>query len=142
MTTTAERAALLVCLLAAGAPAESAVDSDDKINYETARLERKVLATRAAGRITMDGVLDEEAWRDAPVAKNFIQNDPREGEPATFDTEVRVLYDDDAVYFGVFARDAQPDGIIVSDLKKDFNTESSDSFRVVIDTFRDERNGY
>ena len=56
----------------------------------------------------LDGALDEAAWRDAPIATSFIQNDPREGEPATFDTEVRVVYDDDALYFGVFAKDDEP----------------------------------
>ena len=78
----------------------------------------------------------------APLARNFIQNDPREGEPATYDTEVRVLYDDDALYFGVFASDDEPADIIVSDLKKDFNTGNSDGFLIILDTFHDERNGY
>ena len=59
-----------------------------------------------------------------------------------YDTEVRVVYDDDALYFGVFARDDQPGRIIVSDLKKDYNVDTSDGFRVVLDTFRDGRNGY
>jgi len=112
------------------------------IDYETAHLERRLDAVRAAGSISLDGVLDEPAWTDAPMAHNFIQNDPREGEPATFDTEVRILYDDDALYFGVFAIDDEPGRIIVSDIKKDFNTNSSDGFRIVLDTFHDERNGY
>ena len=79
---------------------------------------------------------------NAPIAKDFIQNDPKEGEPATFDTEVRLLYDDDALYIGVFAKDETPSGIIINELRKDFNTGSGDSFQVVIDTFQDERNGY
>jgi hypothetical protein len=115
---------------------------DDKIDYGTAHLERRLTIVRAAGEITLDGSLDEPAWRDAPVASHFIQNDPREGEPATFDTEVRILYDDEAVYIGVFAQDDEPGRIIVSDLKKDFNTSTSDNFSVIFDTFRDERNGY
>ena len=80
--------------------------------------------------------------RSAPLAKDFIQNDPREGEPATFDTEVRLLYDDDALYIGVFAKDEQPGEIIINELRKDFNTGNGDSFQIVIDTFHDERNGY
>jgi len=60
---------------------------------------------RAIGAITLDGALDEAAWREAPVANGFIQNDPHEGTAATYDTEVRVLYTDDALYFGVFAHD-------------------------------------
>jgi hypothetical protein len=97
---------------------------------------------RATSPVVLDGRLDEPAWLNAPVAQNFIQNEPREGEPATFDTEVRVVYDDGALYLGVFAKDDRPSGIIVNDLKKDFDTASSDGFRVIIDTFRDERNGY
>ena len=133
--------ALAATLAVVGVPSALAADNL-KIDYETARLERRLEPVRVAGEIRIDGNLDEPAWADAPVARNFIQNDPREGEPATFDTEVRVLYDDEALYFGVFAKDDQPGAIIVNDLKKDFNTGNSDGFRVVIDTFRDERNGY
>ena len=103
---------------------------------------RQLRAVRAAGTIALDGTLDEPAWAVAPLARNFVQSEPREGEPATYDTEVRVLYDDDALYFGVFAKDEQPAGIIVSDLKKDFNTATSDGFLVILDTFHDRRNGY
>src|SRR5687767_5396482 len=82
------------------------------IDYGTARLERRLEAVRATGEITLDGMLDEPAWSAAPLASHFIQNDPREGDPATFDTEVRILYDDDAHYFGVFASDDDPSRII------------------------------
>jgi hypothetical protein len=119
-----------------------AADDPAKIDYETARHTRRLQAARAAGTITVDGTLDEPAWLDAPIASGFIQNDPREGEPATFDTEVKLLYDDEALYVGVFARDEEPGSLIVNDLKKDFDTANSDGFTVIIDTFRDERNGY
>ena len=112
------------------------------VNYDTARLERKLPATRTSGPIALDGVLDEPSWREAPVARDFIQSEPREGQPATFDTEVRVLHDDDALYFGVFLRDDEPEALIVADLKKDFNAAAGDSFSVIIDTFGDQRNGF
>ena len=112
------------------------------INYETIHLEKRLTAIRAASGITLDGALDEPAWAEAPLANGFIQNDPREGTAATYDTDVRVLYDDDALYFGVFAHDMEPSKIIVSDLKKDYNTGSSDGFRIVLDTFHDGRNAY
>ena len=116
--------------------------SNAAINYETARFDRRLQAVRATGPVTLDGALDEAAWTTAPVAQNFVQNDPREGQPATFDTEVRVLYDDDSLYFGVFAKDDEPSRLIVNDLKKDYNTDGSDGFRIILDTFHDERNGY
>src|SRR5918992_2627539 len=132
--------ALAAFLAIAWTPAASA--GDDPIDYETARLTRRLQAVRAAGEITVDGNLDEAAWLDAPVENGFIQSDPREGEPATYDTEVRVLYDDEALYIGAFARDDEPGGIIIKDLKKDFDTGNNDGFTVILDTFRDERNGY
>ncbi|MBM3771200.1 MAG: carbohydrate binding family 9 domain-containing protein [Acidimicrobiia bacterium] len=116
--------------------------SAGKVDYDTARFDRRLPATRASGPITLDGALDEPAWRDAPVAKGFLQNEPYEGAPATLDTEVRVLYDDRALYFGVFARDDQPSALIVSELKKDFNPAAGDGFTVVVDTFADHRNGF
>jgi len=112
------------------------------IDYATARLERRLEAARASGAISLDGALDEPSWSRAPLANRFIQNDPREGTPATFDTDVRVLYDDNALYFGVYARDDEPSRITVNDIKKDFNTGNSDGFRIILDTFHDERNGY
>ena len=130
---------LIACLLC---PALSAAQTNGGIDYGTARFDRKLPATRATGPITLDGRLDEATWTTAPVARGFIQNDPREGQPATYDTEVRMVYDDAALYIGIFAKDDEPSGIIINELRKDFNTGSGDSFQVVIDTFKDERNGY
>jgi hypothetical protein len=112
------------------------------INYESARFDRRLEAGRATGPIALDGALDESTWATAPMAQHIIQNDPREGQPATFDTQVRILYDDDSLYFGVFAHDEEPSRLIVNDLKKDYNTDGSDGFRIILDTFHDERNGY
>src|SRR5262252_8818494 len=85
----------------AGPPAARAA----VINYDTVHLERRLEAVRATGPIALDGALDEPAWREANVANGFIQNDPQEGNPATYDTDVRVLYSEDALYIGVFAHD-------------------------------------
>ena len=107
--------------------AAGAAASANPIDYTTARQTRRLPAIRATGPITLDGRLDEPSWTSAPLATDFIQNDPREGEPATFDTEVRLLYDDDALYIGVFARDDNPATIIISELRKDFNTGNADA---------------
>ena len=124
------------------APPAAQPGSAEAINYDTIHLEKRLSAIRASGNIMLDGALDEAAWSEAPIASGFIQNDPREGTPATHDTEVRVLYSDDALYFGVWAKDSDPSKIIVSDLKKDYGTGGSDGFRIVLDTFHDGRNGY
>lgn len=103
---------------------------------------RALVATRASGPISIDGALEEPSWQLAPLANGFIQNEPHEGQAATFDTDVRVLYDDDALYLGVFAHDDSPGSLVVSDLKKDFNSAAGDAFLVVVDTFADQRNGF
>jgi hypothetical protein len=132
----------IIVLLLGLAAVPASAQTTSAVDYETAREQRRLKAAQAQGPITLDGRLDEASWGGAPLATNFIQNDPREGEPATHDTEVRLLYDDRAIYIGVFARDPEPHKIIVNELRKDFNTGSADGFQVVIDTFRDERNGY
>ena len=126
----------------AARPAGSAPRAAAVINYDTIHLEKRLRAVRTTGPITLDGALDEASWAEAPVANGFIQNDPHEGNPATYDTDVRVLYSDDALYVGVFARDDDVSKIVVNDLKKDYNKEGSDGFRVILDTFHDQRNGY
>jgi len=122
--------------------ASVAAESAGPVDYAALRKDRRLEAVRIQTPVTLDGALDEAAWRDAPVATSFLQNEPQEGEPASERTEVRVLYDDEYLYVGVHAHDSAPGGIIVSDLKKDFDPGTSDAFQVVLDTFHDERNGY
>ncbi len=131
-----------VLILATAVSAAAQTSPAGGIDYEAARRDRRLPATTAQGPIALDGRLDEPSWAGAPVAKGFVQNDPREGQPATYDTEVKLLYDARALYIGVFAHDPEPGQIIVNELRKDFNTGSADGFQVVIDTFHDERNGY
>ncbi len=116
--------------------------SADPIDYGTARFDRRLAAKVATGRIVIDGQLDEPDWTLAPVATDFIQSEPREGEPASEDTVVRVLYDKANLYVGFSGQDANPAGIIVNELKKDFSSRSADVFVVTLDTFHDRRNSY
>jgi hypothetical protein len=104
------------------------------------RLELAAAATDAS--IRLDGSLDEEAWQRAEVATGFVQSEPREGQLATEQTEVRVLFDADNLYIGAFMYDADPTHMVVNDLRKDFREEDQDSFELILDTFGDRRNGY
>src|SRR5262245_66593550 len=58
------------------------------------------VAVRRSGPVVLDGRLDEPAWRVAEPITDFTQVDPDEGKPASQRTEVRFLYDDDALYVG------------------------------------------
>src|SRR6059058_2160341 len=68
---------------------------------------RMVHAEESRAPIVVDGALDEEAWRLAEPADGFIQAEPHEGQAASEPTEVRILFDRDAIYIGVVCRDAR-----------------------------------
>src|SRR5262245_53384707 len=101
-----------------------------------------VHAETARAPIVVDGALDEDAWRAAEPADGFIQAEPHEGQAASEPTEVRVVFDSDAIYIGVVCHDADPSGVIVNDIRKDFAAGEQDSFEVILDTFADRRNGF
>lgn len=91
----------------------------------------------------IDGVLDEQVWQAASVIRDFIQQEPNEGAPATESTEVRVLYDGGTLYLGVEAFDSNPDGIIATELRRDGDRIlEEDNFQIILDTFMDSRSAY
>ncbi len=104
--------------------------------------DRVVVAVYTRSRITIDGELTEPAWRTAQPAKDFIQRDPSEGEPATEPTEVRVLYDDKNIYIGAECHHKTSASIVVRDITRDFSTQGQDYFGVLMDTFNDDRSGF
>jgi hypothetical protein len=87
-------------------------------------------AIRAPSPIRLDGKLDEAAWAAAPVTTNFTQINPTEGAPASQRTEVRVVYDDDALYVGVRLHDNGP---VVARLgRRDMSLGDSDWFGLTV----------
>jgi len=63
-------------------------------------------AVRRNGPITIDGKMNEAAWAAAIPITKFIQSEPHEGQPATQRTEIRILYDDEALYIGARVYDS------------------------------------
>ena len=110
----------------------------------TASLVQKVLVAERSGEAPiLDGdVLNDAAWADAMPVSGFLQSTPNEGEPATERTEVRVIFTEDTVYFGVVCYDRDPASIIVSDSRRDSSMNDADSFQMVLDTFNDQQNGF
>jgi hypothetical protein len=100
-----------------------------------------VRAVRITEAIRIDGVLDEAAWASAQLVDQFVQQEPQEGEPASDRTEVRVLYDASRLYIGVRAYAALP--VTATEMRRDADRLfDEDNFQVILDTFRDSRNGY
>jgi hypothetical protein len=100
-----------------------------------------VHASRSNGPIVVDGVLDEAVWAVAEPVNGLVQADPQQGIAASERTEVRVVYDDDAMYVGARMWDTHADSIVARLSRRD-NSSGSDHFAVGFDTFRDRRTGY
>ncbi|MBU6123089.1 carbohydrate binding family 9 domain-containing protein [Hymenobacter siberiensis] len=107
----------------------------------TAAPKRQLAALRIAQPIKLDGVLDEAAWREALPATDFIQNRPKPGPHEKHPTEVRVLYDDAAIYVGAVMHDVAADSIPRELTARD-NTGNSDFIGIFLDTYHDQLNGY
>lgn len=99
-------------------------------------------AQRLTSPIRLDGVLDEDGWRQAEAASDFVQQDPHVGEPVSERTEVRVLVDAAAIYIGVVCHDSDPRGVIARELRRDNPLAADDRFEILLDTFHDHRNAY
>lgn len=100
-------------------------------------------ATRVATPPVLDGeVLGDAAWSLAVAATGFRQTTPDEGEPATERTEVFLVYDDETLYVGVICHDREPEGIIVSDSRRDASLSETDSFQLIFDTYADRQGGF
>lgn len=96
-----------------------------------------VTAVRRASPVALDGRLDDAAWRSAQPVTDFTQFDPEPGKPSTQRTEVRFLYDDDALYVGARMHDTEGRaGIRTQVVRRDANFDS-DWFQVVIDAYHD-----
>ena len=91
--------------------------------------------------IKLDGVLDEAAWRDTLPAIDFIQNRPKPGPHEKHPTEVRVLYDNAAIYVGAVMHDVAADSIPRELTARD-NTGNSDFIGIFLDAYHDQLNGY
>ena len=91
---------------------------------------------------TIDGRLDDRAWADADVLAGFVQREPMEGRSVSERTEVRVVYDDEAMYVGAWMFDSDPSSLVVGQTLRDASVNDSDAFVMVIDTYLDRQNGF
>jgi hypothetical protein len=95
-----------------------------------------VVAGRRTSDITLDGKLDEPAWSAVQPATDFRQAQPKPGDPATHRTEIRLVFDDDAIYVGARMFDDQgPAGVRSQLVRRDQETSNSDNIEVIFDTY-------
>ncbi|MEP6834073.1 MAG: DUF5916 domain-containing protein [Gemmatimonas sp.] len=99
-------------------------------------------ATRINGLTPrVDGTLDDAAWAQAQPITDFVQKIPVEGAKPSVSTEVRLLYDDHALYVGARLRRKDPHAIRTSITRRDGDSDA-ETFTVSLDTYLDRRTAY
>jgi hypothetical protein len=103
---------------------------------------KTLTAVKTGQSFRLDGVLDDAAWQQAPVATDFIQNFPTYGLAASLKTEVRILYDNSAVYIAAHLYD-DPSLIRKQLTARDGEQQQdADYFSIFFDTYNDQQNGF
>lgn len=102
--------------------------------------------TLTAHRVTIppliDGLLNDSSWLLIPVATDFIQNEPTPGIPSFLKTEVRIVYDNSAIYIGAMMYDSSPDSVLKELSPRDGGFVNADMFGILLDTYNDDLNGF
>ncbi|HEY9362257.1 MAG TPA: DUF5916 domain-containing protein [Chitinophagaceae bacterium] len=99
-------------------------------------------ATRTDHAPKIDGNLQDAAWGNVPVATDFIQNFPVYGQKSSVKTEVKIIYDNNAVYVGAYLYD---DPLLIRKqlTARDEEQQSNvDFFSIFLDTYNDKQNGF
>jgi hypothetical protein len=91
---------------------------------------------------TIDGDLSDPIWAKATVLPNLKQRQPDYLANATERTVVRVMYDENNLYFGVYLYDHEPDKIVVRAMSRDGAVNSADNFNLIIDPQLSRKNSY
>ncbi|MAE76108.1 MAG: hypothetical protein CMJ85_04460 [Planctomycetes bacterium] len=95
--------------------------------------------TRVANdSIRLDGVLGEQAWKDAPLLRDLVQVEPIEGVPPSRRTDVRICYDDQHFYLAILCHD-NPGEVRARVMERDARLDPDDRCEWWIDTFHDRR---
>jgi hypothetical protein len=100
-----------------------------------------ISAVRITEAPIIDGRVNEEIWLSAPVLDSFWQMEPDDGQPATEHSEVRILYDDRALYISFICYDSEP-GKIIRRLTRRDRRVSSDYVAIGIDSYLDRMNAF
>ena len=134
------------CLSEGGLAAEQQVEGpagafgpEAAADYDHAQAPR-ARAAALSGSISIDGNLDEPGWAAAPPITSFMQTLPLEGSPVSEATEVRIVYDENAIYVGATLHDRRP--VTTRLARRDAGLEDSDVFLLLLDSYHDHETAY
>ncbi len=111
------------------------------VNSESHNLQ--IQAYRTFESVEIDGDLNEADWQKAQVIKKFVQIEPNEGEISTEPMEVRILYDNDNIYFGFICYDSKISKLVANEMRRDArDIHENDNVFLLLDTYNDKRSGF
>jgi hypothetical protein len=90
----------------------------------------------------IDADLSDSSWTKAAVIDDFKQRSPNPYEAATERTVVRILYDENNLYFSFYNYDSTPDQIVARNMQRDGQVYTSDSVMIYLDPGQTRRNAY
>lgn len=99
---------------------------------------KKIVVPKVSTAPKIDGVLDEEVWKTAPIASNFVERQPVNGNPIpdSLKTEVKIIYDDLGIYFGAVMNDPEPEKILKELTERD-DIGNDDFFLILLNGYND-----
>ena len=106
----------------------------------TAQAKKTLNISRTENAPKIDGILNEAIWANAEIATDFVQFEPDIGNLRVKNqrTEVKITYDDNAIYIGAYLYD-DPDKIMKQLTSRD-DFGQADFLRVVINPNNDSQN--
>ncbi|MEL7219880.1 MAG: DUF5916 domain-containing protein, partial [Bacteroidota bacterium] len=121
--------AVIILLMAQTAFAQTNAD-----NFPPPEEPLEIVVGKATSNMQIDGKLEEAAWQTATLVSDFFRQEPRQGGPIRYVTQVKFLYDDKYLYVGAFCQDSVGlEGIRVQDLRRDFSWGENDLFGIALD---------
>jgi hypothetical protein len=108
---------------------------------DSAIIRKEYVAVRAEKSPKIDGVLDDEAWKNIAYTNSFTQANPVSGAPVKNPTEVKIIYDNTAIYVSAMLYDNACDSICRQLGNRDEGV-NADEFRIVFDTYNTEQDAF
>jgi len=115
------------------------LSTDSTVNAK-ASFRRTYIATRITSKPRIDGKLNDECWSHGVWAGDFIQQQPLQAKAPSQRTEIKVLYDDDNLYFAAKCYDKDPEKIRPILGRRD--VLAGDIIGVALDSYHDKRTAY
>ena len=132
----------LAIFISSGPSNAVSAEAEDTILRPSLRPSIAAARIDTANAPTIDGNLSDPVWAKAAVLGDLRQVEPDTGAPATERTVVRIMYDENNLYFSIYAYDSEPDLIVIRSMARDGDIYTGDNVNIILDPGPTRRNAY